>query len=143
VRILAEVERPLPQILDPYSREYFESWAQQRLVVQRCVDCGHWQHYPRALCERCGGTPEFQEQEAVGAVYTYTIIRQMGVEPFRSEAPYPVVMVELENGVKIMGTLTDCEIEDVRIGMLVEGYALVLGDGIGIPYWRPRAGSQA
>ena len=139
MNIDASAARPLPQILDQYSRTYFEGWAAGRLLVQQCPECAHWQHYPRALCERCGATPQFHEQEAVGTVYTYTVIRQMGVEPFRSEVPYPVVMVELDCGVKIMGTLTDCPVEDVHVGMPVEGYAVTFEDGIGIPYWRPRS----
>lgn len=139
--IRSDVERPLPYITDPFSKQYFTAWADQHLVVQRCPDCAHWQHYPRALCERCGATPEFHEQEPVGTVYTFTIIRQMGVEPFRSEVPYAVAMVVLDCGVKIMGTITDCPVEDVHIGMPVEGYAVVFDD-IGIPYWRPRAVNQ-
>jgi uncharacterized OB-fold protein len=142
MNIQADVERPLPQLLDRYSRTYFEGWAEGRLLVQRCTGCGHWQHYPRALCEACGGTPEFHDQEPVGSVYTYTIIRQMGVEPFRSEVPFPVVMVEIACGVKIMGALTDCDVEQVHIGMPVEGYAVTIG-GIAIPYWRPRSDMTA
>jgi uncharacterized OB-fold protein len=142
MNIQADVERPVPQLLDRYSRQYFEGWADGRLLVQQCPDCDHWQHYPRALCEICGGTPEFREQEPDGTVYTYTVIRQMGVEPFRSEVPFPVVMVEIACGVKIMGTLTDCDVDDVHIGMPVEGYAITI-DGIAIPYWRPRTSTLA
>lgn len=135
------VARPLPDLADAFSRKYFTAWADQRLVVQQCPECQHWQHYPRPLCEVCGATPVFHEQEAVGTVYTFTIVRQMGMEPFVHEVPYPVVMVELACGVKIMGNLTDCEPEDVRIGMPVEGYAVVF-DGIGIPYWRPASSTK-
>jgi uncharacterized protein len=137
MRIRTDIPRPMPMMTDAASKEYFTAWADQRLVIQHCPECGHWQHYPRALCERCGATPLFEEQEPVGEVYTFTVIRQMGVEPFKSEAPFPIAMVELACGVKIMGTVTDCEIEDLQIGMPVEGHAVVI-DGIGIPYWRPR-----
>jgi uncharacterized OB-fold protein len=139
MRIQDSPERPLPQLSDRYSREYFEAWARGQLLIQQCTDCGHWQHYPRALCEQCGGSPEFREQEPVGTVYTYTIIRQMGVEPFRSEVPFPIAMVELACGVKIMGTLTHCDVDDVHIGMPVEAYPICFGGGIALPYWRPRA----
>ncbi|MGP3533997.1 Zn-ribbon domain-containing OB-fold protein [Microbacterium sp. RD1] len=133
-----EVERPLPWITDEFSREYFTAWTEQRLVVQHCPRCGGWQHFPRPICIECGTVPVFEEVPAIGTVYTFTIIRQMGMKPFRDEVPYAVVMVELDNGVKIMGNLTDCPIEDVRIGMAVEGYGVTHGD-IGIPYWRPRS----
>lgn len=139
VSTVTEWNRPVPIITDQYSREYFEAWAEQRLLVQRCTDCGHWQHYPRALCTVCGGTPEFVEQEATGTVYTYTVIRQMGAAPFSSELPFAIVMVELACDVKIMGTITDCDVDDVHIGLEVDGYALLAAEGIGVPYWRPRS----
>ncbi len=136
MRVDPAAPRPLPQLTDAPSREYFTAWKDGRLLIQRCPDCGHWQHYPKALCGNCGSTPQFLEQEPTGVVYTYTIIRQMSGEPFKSEAPYPVAMIELECGVKIMGSLTDCEPEDVRIGMRVTGYPVVYGE-IGVPFWRP------
>ncbi|MTD12428.1 nucleic acid-binding protein [Nakamurella sp. YIM 132087] len=141
MRINPTVSRPLPRLGDEYTRTYFGEWAAGRLVVQHCPECGHWQHYPRALCEKCGATPVFEEQEPAGVVWTYTIIRQMGTEPFRSEAPYPVAMIALAGGIKIMGTITDCEPEQVRIGMRVRGYPVVYGE-IGLPFWRPDTSDQ-
>jgi uncharacterized protein len=136
VKVDPTMDRPLPQLTDAPSREYFTAWKDGRLLVQRCPDCGHRQHYPKAMCEECGGTPVFEQEQPVGTVYTFTVIRQMAGEPFRTEAPYPVAMIELDCGVKIMGTVTDCEPEDVHIGMRVTGYPVVYGE-IGVPFWRP------
>ena len=130
-------DRPVP-VTDPFSKEYFAAWADQRLIVQHCPACGHWQHYPRAICVQCGATPVFEEQEAVGQVYTFTIVRQMGNAPFKQEVPFAVASVSLACGVKILATVVDCEPEDVHIGMEVEGFAVIAADGIGVPYWRPR-----
>ena len=57
--------------------------------------------------------------------------------PFRDELPYVVAMIELEEGVRMLGNITDIEPDDVHIGMSVEAYAVLAEEGIGIPYWRP------
>jgi len=39
-----------------------------------------------------------------------------------------------------MGNVTDCPVDDVRIGMPVEAYFVLAGEGIGIPYWQRASG---
>ena len=51
--------------------------------------------------------------------------------------PYVVAIVELEEGVRMMGNVTDCDPESVEIGMEVEAYAVLADEKLGIPYWRP------
>ena len=70
-------------------------------------------------------------------VHTFTIVRQYGQAPFKGELPYAVAMVELGEGVRMMGTVTGCPVESVRIGMPVESYAVECGDGMAVPFWRP------
>jgi len=51
-----------------------------------------------------------------------------------------VAMVELEEGVRMMGNVTGCAPEDVRIGMDVEAYAVECEEGLAVPFWRPARG---
>ena len=51
--------------------------------------------------------------------------------------PYVVAMVDLEEGPRVMSNLTDCDPEDVHVGMAVEAWTVVVEDGLGIPFWRP------
>jgi uncharacterized OB-fold protein len=64
-------------------------------------------------------------------------VRQNGQPPFKAEVPYAVAMVELEEGVRMMGTVIGCPVESVQIGMPVEAYAVECEDGLAVPYWRP------
>jgi hypothetical protein len=47
----------------------------------------------------------------------------------------------------MMSNVTDCPVEDVRVGMTVEAYALPAelegGERIGVPFWRPVVGPPA
>ena len=74
-------------------------------------------------------------------VYTYCVIRQMGSAGFRDEVPYVVAMVELDEGPRIMGNVVDVDIAHVHIGLAVDATFVDVADDIGIPQWRPRAGS--
>ncbi len=125
---------PAPDALE---RPFFEAAARGELLYQRCPKCRHAQFYPRAVCTACGADPEWATASGRGAVHTYTVVRQNGVPPFKDELPYVVAMVELPEGVRMMGNVTGCPIESVRIGMLVEAYAVECAEGLAVPFWRP------
>ena len=128
--------KPLPET-DAISAPFFEAAAKGKLLYQQCAACGHRQFYPRGLCTACGATPEWAEASGRGTVHTFTIVRQYGAEPYKSELPYVVAMIELEEGVRMMGNVTDVDPEAVKIGMPVSAYALLAEDKIAIPYWKP------
>lgn len=118
-------------------RAFFEAAARGELLYQRCPACDHVQFYPRQLCTACGGDSAWATASGRGVVHTFTIVRQNGQQPFRDEVPYAVAMVQLDEGVRMMGTVTDCPVESVHIGMPVEAYAVACGEEIAVPFWRP------
>jgi uncharacterized OB-fold protein len=130
------LDRPklAPGALD---RAFFEAAARGELLYQRCPTCDHVQFYPRQLCTACGGDSAWATASGRGVVHTFTIVRQNGQPPFKAEVPYAVAMVELEEGVRMMGTVIGCPVESVQIGMPVEAYAVECEDGLAVPYWRP------
>jgi uncharacterized OB-fold protein len=131
-----EWTKPLPAP-DDFTAAFYEAAARGELRYQECRECGHRQFYPRAVCTECGADPDWAVASGRGRVHTFTIIRQNFAKGFRDELPYVVAMIELEEGVKMMGGVTDCNPEDVTIGMAVEAYALEVEDGLALPFWRP------
>ncbi|HMD45795.1 MAG TPA: Zn-ribbon domain-containing OB-fold protein [Acidimicrobiales bacterium] len=128
--------RPIPRP-DPVSAEYFAAAERGVLLYQECPSCGHRQFYPRGICTGCGGDPEWAEASGRGTVHTYSVIRQSLTPPFASLVPYVVAIVELAEGPRMMGNLTDCDPAEVRIGMPVEAYAVRVEEGLAVPFWRP------
>ena len=118
-------------------RAFFEAAARGELLYQRCPACDHRQFYPRLLCTACGGDVGWARASGRCVVHTFTIVRQHGQAPFKGELPYAVAIVDLEEGVRMLGTVTGCPVERVRIGMPVEAYAVECGDGMAVPFWRP------
>ena len=129
-------ERPTPAP-DAVSARFWEAAAHGELLVQECPVCGHRQFYPRAACTACGADPEWLTCSGRGTVHTFTIIRQNHAAPFRDELPYVVAIVELDEGPRLMGNVTGCEVDDVHVGMPVEVYMVIADEDVGVPMWRP------
>jgi uncharacterized OB-fold protein len=128
--------RPLPEP-DNTTAEYWAAAARGELLFQRCTACGHAQFYPRALCTACAADVVWEQASGEGTVSTFTVIRQNLAPGFRELGPYVVAMVELAEGPRMMANITHVEPADVRVGLPVVAYAVAVGDGIGIPFWRP------
>lgn len=138
VRETGAWQRPAP---DPgaFERPFYEAAARGELRYQRCPACGHAQFYPRPVCTACGADPEWAVASGGGRVYTFTIIRQNLTAGFRDHVPYAVAMVELDEGVRMLGNVIDCAVEDVQVGLAVEAVALRFAPDLALPVWKPRA----
>jgi uncharacterized OB-fold protein len=122
---------------DNASRHYWQSAADGRLVVQRCTSCAAFQFYPRALCTSCAGETEWVEASGRGTLHTYTIIRQNRSPAFAALSPYAVGIVELDEGVRMMSNIVDCDVEELQVGMALEVVLVKAADDVGLPFWRP------
>ena len=130
--------RPIPAA-EGIAAEFWTSAAGGRLLIQRCPACGARQFYPRPVCMTCGADPEWEEASGRGVVHTFTVIRQNGARPFRDELPYVVAMIELVEGPRMMGNVTGCAPDEVTVGMPVVAYAVMVEEGIAVPFWEPAA----
>ena len=54
-----------------------------------------------------------------GEILTYTIIH-IASEAFENQVPYPLAIVQLDEGPRITTQIVDCDIKDIKIGMRVE-----------------------
>jgi uncharacterized OB-fold protein len=124
---------PVP---DPVDTHYWQAAARGELLIQECPACGNRQHYPRALCIRCGATPGWLSASGRGVIYSYTVVRQMGMAPFSEWVPYVVALIDLEEGPRMIGNVVDCEPELVRIGLPVTAVMHRLSPEIAAPEWR-------
>jgi uncharacterized OB-fold protein len=127
--------RPLP--LPDQDTEVFWSGAKNgKLMIQRCATCERTQFYPRYFCAACAGDVEWIEASGRGSVYTYTIVRQNATAPFDTLVPYVLAMIDLEEGVRMMGNVVGVPVEEVGIGMEVEVDFVRETDEIWLPMWR-------
>jgi hypothetical protein len=112
-------ERPHPDP-EPLVRPFWDAVAAGRLDLQRCAACGRHVFYPRAICSHCGQGPlEWVTASGLGTVHAYTVAHR-APEPFSSEVPFVVALVDLDEGVRMMTRLVDVEPAQVSIGLPVK-----------------------
>jgi uncharacterized OB-fold protein len=106
------------------------------LPIQRCTACQKLRHPPRPMCDACG-SKKFDSIDATGrgTVRTFTVIHYPQFPGY--EYPIVSVIVDLEEGERMVSTLVDCKPEDCCIGMAVEVVIHEDEDGFKIPFVRP------
>jgi uncharacterized OB-fold protein len=73
-----------------------------------------------------------------GAVFSFAVMHQAVHPGFAAEVPYPIVVVELEEGVRLLSNLVDCPLAEVRIGLPVEVVFEDVTAEVTLPKFRPR-----
>jgi len=98
---------------------FWEGLQQRLLLIRRCSRCGHLHHPPGPMCPKCH-SPEWTPQPVSGRglIHSYVIVHQPQLPGF--SYPLPVALVELEEGVRLIGNLHGLAPDAVRIGMPVE-----------------------
>jgi len=111
--------RPAPEITG-HAAPFWAAARDGRLVIQHCPACGHYQHYPRPWCTNClHEEPEFVESSGEGTIYTFTVIRRSALPAFAARVPYVLAFVDLDEGVRLVTNIVECDPESVRIGQRV------------------------
>lgn len=100
-----------------YTREIPQRY---RLEASKCTKCGHTSFPPRLVCPECKGN-NFKTVvlDDEGTLLTFTVIR-VGSEKFSTETPFPVGIVQLNDGVKITTQIADADVDELEIGQKVK-----------------------
>ncbi len=132
--------KPIPP-MTPWTRPYWEATREGRLTIQRCTACGRHVFYPRRNCPFCfADALDWVETSGRGDVYSFTIVQNNAPSAFLGDMPFVIAIVELEEGVRMMSNLVDCDPESVHCGMNVEVTFRPLTDTIALPVFRPATG---
>lgn len=129
---MPRVVPPVPNADDAW---FWEGVAEHRLLLQRCDGCGRLRQPPGPRCPGCGSFAwSTQPATGRGRVYSW-ILSHHPTEP--DERPRTVVLVDLDEGVRLVSNLVDGT--EPEVGMAVEAtFAGV--DGVTLPQFRAVAG---
>ena len=114
-------------------------WARCKagaLCLPRCRACGELNWFPRAMCRYCSGTDmEWVPMSGRATVYSFSVVDR----PPSPELPdrYVLALVDLDEGVRMMTHVVDCDPTEVRIGMRVSVLFQPVSDEISLPMFRP------
>jgi uncharacterized OB-fold protein len=115
-----------------------------RLIGYRCNECTFVEFpEPRRVCKRCRRPTEFVEvtMKPYGKVVSFVVQHRL---PEGLETPLSLAVVDLEDGARIYGHMTECKPEEMRVGMSVEAEYRIFYDDDGLRIhsykFRPRRG---
>lgn len=98
-------------------QEYLAFLAQGKFMIQRSRDTGRYIFYPRVAEPLTGSRNlEWVEASGRGTVYSTTVVRK---KP-EAGGDYNVVLVDLEEGPRMMSRVVGLPPTEVRIGMKVK-----------------------
>ncbi|RCW44571.1 hypothetical protein DFQ14_104160 [Halopolyspora algeriensis] len=116
---------------------FWEGTAAGELRIQRCGRCGLLRHPPGPMCSECGATkPTHLVACGHGQVYSYVVHHRPPVPG--KELPLVIALVELDEGVRVLGELHGIDPDEVHIGLDVEVFFRQVDEQVTLPCWRPR-----
>ena len=82
-----------------------ESWTRggEHIVYQQCAGCGKRWYFERAFCPHCGkDAPVGVTASGAGRVIAVTLVHRAPDDAFRAIAPYALVLVDADEGFRLM-----------------------------------------
>ncbi len=132
----APMSLPLP-IPDLDSQEYWAGAKRRELLIQKCQDCGAYRMYPKPGCPNCASLDfEWVRSSGKGVVYSYSIVHHPTHPALVDKTPYNVVLVELEEGVRLISKVIDVPPQEIRVGMPVVVDFEDVAEDITLPVFR-------
>jgi uncharacterized OB-fold protein len=124
---------PEPSVV---SAPFWTATEQHRLTMQRCASCDQLVWYPRFVCPHCGGfSLAWEELSGQGVVYAVSVHHRPAHPAFADRVPYSVVLVDLDEGVRIMSSVFG---SPPTVGDAVSVAWLPLADGRNLPTFERR-----
>ena len=131
--------RPLP-VADDLSQPFWEAGKQHRLVIQRCRECGYFNHPPRPACDASQSQQlQFEPVSGRGTIYSFTVMHQPNIAGFEDQIPYINILVELEEQplLFMVSNLPASDLDKIKIGGQVEVSFEEVDPDTALPQFRP------
>ena len=110
--------RPVPAITRD-TQFWWDGIQERKLLIQRCSACGNLRHPPGPMCPSCHSL-EWETLAATGRgeIYSYVSFYHPPIPPF--DVPNLIVLVELDEGTRVVSNLPGVSSDQVRVGMPVQ-----------------------
>ena len=127
---------PLPDVDHPVTRRFWEGCRSGKLLLQRDPSTGrhHWPPKPASFGD---GRLEWVEVSGRGRVFSYVVAHEPFLPALQHLLPLVLVLVELEEGPRLVGYMVDCTPAEMRFGMAVRVRFKVLNDRVTLAVWQP------
>jgi uncharacterized OB-fold protein len=110
-------ERPRP-LVTGFAAPFWEAARERRLVVPRCDDCATYRFPPDPGCFACGSArSSWTPVSGEATLWSWTVGYAPMLPFFQARAPWPVAVVQLVEGPRMVTTIAGVVAEDYVVGM--------------------------
>lgn len=96
---------------------WWKGVEEERLLFQTCDACDAVNFYPRIRCVKCMSPRlSWRESTKQGTVYACTFIHRAPTADLAGEAPYFVVLADMDDGFRFMARLRKGPQQDISVG---------------------------
>jgi uncharacterized protein len=127
---------PMRPLVTPDTAFFWAGTAVGELRIQRCGSCGALRHPPGPMCPSCGaaGDGGYVVAAGTGEVYSYVVHHHPPVPGKR--LPMVVALVQLPEGVRMVGEMPGVRPDQVRIGLPVRAAFARVDKDLTLPAWQ-------
>jgi uncharacterized OB-fold protein len=98
--------------------EFYRQALGGTLHLQRCAACGLFRHPPRYYCAACASDAvEWRPSPGRGKLFSWTVTHAPFDRGWAGEIPYATGIIELEEGVRLVGALSGIALPKLAIGL--------------------------
>jgi uncharacterized OB-fold protein len=117
------------------SQFFWDGTAAGELRIQRCNACGALRFPPGPACQSCDAYDRGHVVAAgTGTVFSYVVHRHPPVPG--KELPIVIALIDLDEGVRMVGEVVDVPAEEIAIGMRLRVDFHRVDDELTLPVWR-------
>ena len=114
---------------------FWEGVDQSELRIQRCTSCQTLRHPPAPMCPACQSLDwDYDVALGEGHIYSYVVNHYPEIPPF--DYPNPVVLVELDEGTRLVSNLVGTKARDIKIGARVKAEFIEVEPGFVLHQFR-------
>jgi uncharacterized protein len=127
-------------LVDSESEPFWSAAREGRLLIKECRACHHVYYYPRRYCPKCWSEDTgWLESSRRGSIYSFSVVHQNPAQPFAGYCPYGVVLVDLEEGPRLMANWDfTAPLEQMKCGLPVQIAFRQVDDNLSLTIVRPR-----
>ena len=135
---MTELKKPLPHTDEPLMATYWQATNNGELKVRKCQSCGSLQFPAREMCIHCH-TQDFDWVPVSGKAKLFTLSPAItpAYPAFADDSPYTIVIVDLEEGPRMLGWAVNVAAEDLEIGMPMQPVFHKASEEVTLVFWEP------
>lgn len=133
----AAYAKPLPA-MTPLMAPFWEHARAHRLAMQVCNACGDM-HFPATpVCPHCLSEDQgWREVSGRGTLMSWVVFHRAYWDGFKADLPYPVCLVQLEEGPVLVSSLVDAAEPQLAVGVPVRVVFEAATDEVTLPKFTP------